>query len=421
MMDGSDEREAQISAPKLPSAFTSPFRALRHRFFRWFWFGQCISLTGSWMQGVAQRWLVYELTGSEALLGIVNALTSLPVALVGPFSGAVADRIEKRRILICVQIAAASIATMFWLLTSTNLIAIWHILLLALGLGFIRAFDVPTRQSFWVELVGKRDLMSAITLNSAVVNLSRILGPSIAGIVIAKVGTATCFLINAISFLPPLLVLLRTPPTSVMARQSEAILSSLREGVIYLRKSKAVLKLLLLVGAWSLFGGQFDILLPVLADKTFGVRERGYGFLVASIGVGAILGAVAAASLEAKRKRGLQVMLGCAIAIFGLVLTVFVKAFHWALVSLSLVGFGMVMQNATSNTLVQTLTPDELRGRVMGVYSLVFIGLAPLGSLFYGFLGQCFGAPKALAFGALCFALAAILLFLPDGTVRGLK
>ncbi len=373
------------------------------------------------MQGVAQRWLVYELTGSEALLGIVNALTSLPVALLGPFSGAVADRFEKRRILIGVQITAASIATLLWLLTSTKLIAVWHILLLALGLGVVRAFDVPTRQSFWVELVGKEDLMSAITLNSAVVNLSRILGPSVAGIIIAKVGTATCFLINAVSFLPPLFVLLAMPPTPVMARQSEPLLSSLREGACYLRNNKAVLKLLLLVGAWSLFGGQFDVLLPVLADKTFGVREKGYGFLVASIGIGAVLGAVVAASLEVKRRRGMQVMLGSAIAIFGLASAAFVKSFPLALLSLSLVGFGMVMQNATSNTLVQTLTPDELRGRVMGVYSLVFIGLAPLGSLFYGFLGQWLGAQNALVFGALCFAFSAFALLVPDSTVRRLK
>ncbi|MFN3422456.1 MAG: MFS transporter, partial [Armatimonadota bacterium] len=374
-----------------------------------------------WMQGVAQRWLVYELTRSEALLGIVDALTSLPVALLGPFSGAFADRFEKRRILIGVQVTAASIATLLWLLTSTKLIAIWHILLLALGLGVTRAFDVPTRHSFWVELVGKEDLMSAITLNSAVVNLSRILGPSVAGIVIAKVGIATCFLINAISFIPPLFVLLQMPPTPVMAQQREPLLSSLREGLSYLRRNKTVLKLLLLVGAWSLFGGRFEVLLPVLADETFGVREKGYGFLVASVGVGAVLGAITAASLEVKGRRGLQVMLGSAIAIFGLATTAFVKSFSLALVSLSLVGFGMVMQNATCNTLVQTLTPDEFRSRIMGVYSLLFIGLAPVGSLFYGFFGQWLGASNALSLGAFCFTLSASILLLPDKKVRGLK
>ncbi|MDW8030101.1 MAG: MFS transporter, partial [Armatimonadota bacterium] len=211
------------------------------------------------------------------------------------------------------------------------------------------------------------------------------------------------------------------PKTPEMDRRSESILSSLREGACYLRNNKAVLKLLLLIGAWSLFGSQFDVLLPVLADKTFGVREKGYGFLVASIGVGAVLGAVVAASLEAKRKRGLQVLLGSAISIFGLASTAFVKSFLLALISLSLIGFGMVMQNATSNTLVQTLTPDELRGRVMGVYSLVFIGLAPIGSLFYGFFGQWLGAQNALTLGAICFAFSAFTLLASDSTVRRLK
>ena len=373
------------------------------------------------MQGVAQRWLVYELTGSEALLGIVNALTSLPVALLAPFSGAVADRFEKRRILIGVQITAASIAALLWLLTSTKWVAVWHIAVLALGLGVVRAFDVPTRQSFWIELVGKEDLMSAITLNSAVVNLSRILGPSFAGVIIAKFGTATCFLLNALSFLPPLFVLLQMPSISTPTRQNEPLLASLREGSSYLLANKTVLKLLLLIGVWSLFVGQFDVLLPVLADKTFGVREKGYGFLVASIGLGAVLGAVFAATLETKRRRGLQVMLGSSIAVLGLIMTSFVKSFTLALLSLSLVGFGMVMQNATSNTLVQTLTPDELRGRVMGVYSLVSTGLAPLGSLFYGFFGEWLGASNALMLGAVCFAVAASMLLLPSDAIRRLS
>ncbi|MGQ9462694.1 MAG: MFS transporter [Candidatus Fervidibacter sp.] len=398
-----------------------PFRALRHCFFRRFWIGQSISLTGTWMQGVAQRWLVYELTGSEALLGIVNALTSLPVALIAPFSGAVADRFEKRRILIRVQITATFIAFLLWLLTSTKLIAIWHIMILALGLGIVRAFDVTTRHSFWVELVGKRDLMSAITLNSAVVNLSRILGPSFAGVIIAKFGTATCFLLNAISFLPPLFVLLQMPSTPVPMRRNEPLLASLREGASYLVGNKTVFRMLLLIGAWSLFGGQFDVLLPVLADKTLGVREKGYGFLVASIGFGAILGAVFAAVLETKYRRGLQVMFGSLIAVMGLMVTSIVKSFPLALLSLSFVGFGMVMQNATCNTLVQTLIPDSLRGRVMGVYSLAFIGLAPLGSLFYGFFGKWLGVANALALGATCFAVAASALLLPNDAIRRLR
>lgn len=398
-----------------------PFRALRHKFFRWFWFGQWISMTGTWMQGIAQRWLVYELTGSEALLGIVNAMTALPVAVIAPFSGAFADRFEKRRILLGVQMVAISIALTLWLLTITRWVQVWHILVLALGLGLVRSFDIPTRHSFWAELVGKNDLMSAITLNSVVVNLSRILGPSLAGVLIAKVGMATCFLLNAISFLPPMLVLIVMPPSPVTAARRETIWASTLESIRYIRTNKSVSCLLLLIGAWSLFGAQFDVLLPVIADKVFHAGASGYGLLTASLGVGAIFGAVTAASMEQLQRRGWLVLIGSGIAFLGLASLAIVKVYALAHLCLALVGFGMVMQNATSNTLVQSLVPDELRGRIMGVYSLMFIGLAPLGSLFYGFLGHAVGATNALGCGAICFAVSASLLLLPNKVVRRLK
>jgi len=418
-----EEEAARMGAPEDATVLRwwGPFRALRHRYFRWFWLGQWVSLSGSWMQGVAQRWLVYELTGSEALLGIVNALTSLPVAILAPFSGAVADRLEKRKILLGVQITAASLAAILWLLTATKWVAVGHIMVLALGLGIVRAFDVPTRHALWIELVGKEDLMSAITLNSAVVNLSRILGPSLAGVIVAQFGTATCFLLNALSFLPPMLVLMAMPPTPVVAQQREPLWESLREGIRYLRTDKVVLRLLLLIAAWSLLAAQFDVLLPVLADKVLGVREKGYGFLVASIGTGAVLGAITAAFLEGRQRRGQQVMVGSLLAVLGLVMTASVKSFPLALLSLATVGFGMVLQNATVNTLVQTLVPDALRGRVMGIYSFGFIGLAPLGSLFYGFLGHWLGVKGAFLTGAGCFGLAAVFLLLPDRSVRQLQ
>lgn len=373
------------------------------------------------MQDVALAWLVYELTGSEALLGITSAMGSLPTAILAPFSGAIADRLEKRRILIFVQIAAGSIAMLLWLLIVTRWIMVWHILLLALGLGIVRAFDVPTRQSFWVELVGKEDLMSAITLNTAVVNLSRIFGPSAAGLVIARFGTATCFLLNAISFLPPLFALMGIPPSPVVVGKGESIWKGLGEVIRYLRSDKATLRILSLIGAWSLFCGQFGVLLPVLADRRFGVREEGFGFLVSSIGIGAIIGAVTAASLEVLGRRGKMVMAGSTIATIGLAGLAAIRSFHLALLTLSVIGFGMVMQNTTSNTLVQTLVPDPLRGRVMGIYSLAFIGLAPLGSIFYGFLGQMLGVTNALALGATCFGLVASSLFLTGLNILRLR
>jgi predicted MFS family arabinose efflux permease len=368
------------------------------------------------MQGVAQRWLVHQLTRphSEAMLGITNALTALPVLFLAPVAGALADRFERRRILLGVQLVATAIALTLWLLTLTGWVRLWHILALALMMGCVRAFDVPTRQSFWVELVGRADLMSAITLNSAVVNLSRILGPSLGGVIIETVGITNCFLFNALSFLPPILVLWKMPPLGSVNAQPANLLVSLREGIGHLRDNLVVLRLLLLVGAWSLFGGQFEVLLPVLADKVYGVGAKGYGFLFAAWGVGALIGAVFAASMEQRWRRGQLVIVGSLCATVGLASLSFVRHFPLALPLLALVGLGMVTQNATCNTLVQSLVPDSLRGRIMGFYSLMFIGLIPLGSLFYGTVAFFAGALKALLIGALCFAFAALALLTQD-------
>lgn len=368
------------------------------------------------MQGVAQRWLVHQLTRphSEAMLGITNALTALPVLFLAPVTGAFADRFERRRILLGVQLVATAIALTLWLLTLTGWVRLWHILALALMMGCVRAFDVPTRQSFWVELVGRADLMSAITLNSAVVNLSRILGPSLGGIVIETIGITNCFLFNALSFLPPILVLWKMPPLGTVNAQPANLLASLREGIGHLRDNLVVLRLLLLVGAWSLFGGQFEVLLPVLADKVYGVGAKGYGFLFAAWGLGALIGALFAASMEQRWRRGQLVIVGSLCATLGLASLSFVRHFALALPLLALVGLGMVTQNATCNTLVQSLVPDPLRGRIMGFYSLMFIGLIPLGSLFYGTVAAALGAPTALLIGAFCFAFAASALLSSD-------
>ena len=245
-----DAALSEGASPRPPDGrWTEPFRALRHRPFRHFWLAQAISLTGSWMQGVAQRWLVHQITRphSEAMLGITNALTALPVLFLAPVAGALADRFERRRILLGVQLVATAIALTLWLLTLTGWVRLWHILALALMMGCVRAFDVPTRQSFWVELVGRADLMSAITLNSAVVNLSRILGPSLGGVVIETVGITNCFLFNALSFLPPILVLWKMPSLGSVNAQTANLLVSLREGIGHLRDNLVVLRLLLLV------------------------------------------------------------------------------------------------------------------------------------------------------------------------------
>jgi MFS family permease len=333
----------------------------------------------------------------------------------------VADRFEKRRILIWAQIAPTLIALSLWLLVATGWVRVWHVVVFAVGLGTVRMFEIPTRQSFWVEIASKRDLMSAITLNSACVNLTRIIGPSLAGILIARIGTGPCFLVNALSFLPVLFVLMAMPPSPIAAPTSEPLWVSIRDGLRYMRDNKAVGRLLLLVAAWSLFGSQFDILLPAVADRVFHVGAKGYGFFTAAMGAGALVGAVVTASLERLGHRGRLVIIGCAIALVGLVALALARSYAMALVSLVVLGLGMVMQNATSNTLVQSIVPDALRGRVMGVYSLMFIGLAPVGSLFYAFVGEALGLSRALALGAVGFGVSAALLLLPDSAVRRLS
>jgi predicted MFS family arabinose efflux permease len=253
--------------------------------------------------------------------------------------------------------------------------------------------------------------MSAITLNSAVVNLSRILGPSLGGVIIEVVGVANCFLFNALSFLPPMVVLWAMPAFNATPSQQRDLWHSLREGLAHLKGNRIVLRLLLLVGAWSLFGGQFEVLLPVLADKVYGVGAKGYGFLFGAWGIGALVGAMVAASMEQRLKRGRLVMLGTLCAVLGLICLGAAHQFALALPLLMLVGLGMVTQNATCNTLVQSLVPDALRGRIMGIYSLMFIGLIPAGSLFYGTVAAAFGVTTALVIGACCFGVCALVLF----------
>ncbi|MCS7224167.1 MAG: MFS transporter [Armatimonadetes bacterium] len=427
-MKASDDSNGQPQAPdnqtpaEEPSGFLThnPFRALRHSSFRSFWLGQFVSLTGSWMQGVAQRWLVYQLTRSESILGLVNALMTVPVAVLAPFSGALADRYEKRRILMTIQATAASMAMILWFLTWTGRIQISHIFLLSIGLGLVRAFDVPTRQSFWADLVGKDDLMSAISLNSAAVNLSRILGPSFAGVLIASVSLEICFLLNAVSFAPSFFALLLMPPMPVPRAPRKNLFHSVVDGLNYVRTHPSVFHLLLLIATWSLFAGQFDVLLPVMADQIFKVGPKGYGFLTAAIGIGAVAGALLAASLGGSKKRGRLLLIGTLLASFSLLLFSRTSLFAVALLTLFSLGIGMVLQNATANTLVQTLVPDQMRGRVMGLYSIMLIGLAPIGSLFYGFVGQTLGAPASFFCGGVFLLMTNSLIHWRDPGLRHL-
>ena len=391
--------------------------ALRHRNYRLFWSGQIFSLVGTWMQMIARAWLVYELaagTGQEGFwLGMVGLASSLPVLILSLYAGVIVDRVSKWRIIVFTQVGAMVPAFILAALTVTGRIEIWHVLAMSLLLGVVNAFDAPARQAFVSEMVGKEDLMNAVALNSTVFNLARVLGPAVAGVVLALVGPALCFLLNGLSYLAVLIGLYRMRLPKVEARpQDDSSWNKLREGIHYIKSEPTVRALLVLVGVNSFFGMSYSTLAPIFADSVLGVGQQGYGLLMAAAGLGALCGAVNLTfqSGQAGLRRGRLILIGSAL--FGLALCAFALStvFPLSLVLLVAAGWAMISQNATSNTVIQTTTPDHLRGRVMSVYALLFLGVAPMGAVLTGFLADLWGAPPAMFLnGAICFASALLI------------
>lgn len=391
--------------------------ALRHRNYRLFWTGQIFSLVGTWMQMIARAWLVYELaagTGQEGFwLGMVGLASSLPVLLLSLYAGVIVDRVSKWRILVFTQVGSMLPALLLAALTFTGRIEIWHVLAISLLLGAINAFDAPARQAFVSEMVGKEDLMNAVALNSTVFNLARVLGPAVAGVVLAVVGPALCFLLNGVSYIAVLIGLYRMRLPQAAARPQEgSSWNKLREGMRYIKSEPTVRALLVLVGVNSFFGMSYSTLAPIFADSVLGVGQQGYGLLMAAAGLGALFGAVNLTfqSGQASLRRGRIILIGSAL--FGLALCgfAFSTVFPLSLALLLATGWAMISQNATSNTVIQTTTPDHLRGRVMSVYALLFLGVAPMGSLLTGFLADLWGAPTAMFLnGVICFASALLV------------
>ena len=394
------------------------FVALRHRNFRLFWFGQLISLTGTWMQSIGQAWLVLELTHSAWLLGVVGALQFLPIMLFSLFGGVLADRLPKRKVLLFTQSFAMLQATVLWILVASGHIQIWEVLVLASLLGLTNSFDMPTRQAFVVEMVGREDLPNAIALNSSVFNMARVVGPGLGGLIIAFLGIAPLFLLNAISFVPVIvgLALIRTNELHALAKRSttsgetskQSTLQSLREGLSYVVHTPSVLLIIAVIGVISLFGINFNVILPLFATDVLHSGALGFGFLSAAIGLGAFCSALWLA--WGNRKPSVQHLLIAALAFS--VLEIFFALSHLYVLSLILiaaVGFAMIAFSANSNTALQTVTPDHLRGRVMSVYMVVFAGSVPLGNLFTGGLAHLYGAPISLLIGACLSLVAAIV------------
>lgn len=404
-----------VSSQQQAKGLLRAFVALRHRNYRLFYFGQMISLTGTWMQSIGQSWLVLELTHSAWYLGLVGALQFLPVMLLSLFGGVLADRLPKRKVLLFTQSSAMIQATILWILIATGQVQIWHVLILATLLGLTNSVDMPTRQAFVVEMVGREDLPNAIALNSSVFNMARIVGPGIGGLVIYWLGVAPLFLLNALSFIAVLIGLAMIDMKQLhgqvrLDKQAprQGTLRSLSEGLAYVWRTPSVLLVIAVVGAISLFGINFNVILPLFATDVLHSGPQGFGFISSAFGLGSLFAALWLA--WGNRKPSIRYLLGAGLA-FCILEIGFALSHQYALSLLLIasVGFAQIALSATANTTLQTVAPDHLRGRVMSVYMLVFAGSVPIGNLLTGGFAHFFGASIALLILAVISLLAAIL------------
>jgi len=375
-------------------------RSLRHRNFQLFFSGQMISLIGTWMQNIAQAWLVYRLTGSSLLLGLVGFAGQIPVFLLAPLGGMAADRWNRHRVVIGTQTTAMILAFILAALTLLHMIRVWEIMVLASLLGAVNAFDIPARQAFLIDMVGRGDLMNAIALNSSMFNGARIIGPAIAGLLVAWIGEGWCFFANAVSYIAVIigLLLMKLGPLRRTAMETSP-LEHIAEGFRFVQRTAPILALMLLIGLVSLVAVPYTVLMPIFADRVLHGGPRGLGVLMGATGIGALLGAL---TLAIRRGvHGLGRWVGFSAMSFGASLILFSFS-KWFLVSMFLlipVGYSMMLQMSSCNTLIQAMVPDELRGRAMAVYTMMFMGMAPMGSLFGGTLADSIGAPWTVAIG----------------------
>ena len=392
-----------------PAGAASTFRALRHRNFRLFWSGQLISVTGTWMQSVAQGWLMYRLTHSPFLLGLLGFTQFLPVLLFSLWAGVIADRVSKRRLIQTTQLLCMVQALILAMVTTIGIVQPWMVLVLAFVFGTINAFDLPARQSFLVEMVGKEDLTNAIALNSTAFNTARIAGPAVAGILVAVAGEAGCFWINAVSYLAVLWGLWRMDLQRGAGETSAADpWGHLREGVRYAWATPAIRNLLLLLGVMAGLGFQFMVLLPVYARDILHTGPEAYGMLVSAFGLGSLLSALRLTRRHDRWGLRRNLLVGLTVAAAGMVSFALSTVLWLSLLAALASGFGLIFYVASTNTLVQLTTEDRFRGRVMSLYTLMFIGTAPLGALTVGALAQRAGAPAATTFSGVVLLVGAI-------------
>ena len=398
------------SATTTPTSWSSNFRALRHRNFRLYWSGQLISLVGTWMQSVAQGWLMHRLTPSAFMLGLLGFVQFLPVLPLALYAGVVADHMDKRRLLLITQSLLLLQAVVFAALAGTGSIRPWMVLVLAGVLGTVNTFDMPARQSFVIEMTGREDLANGIALNSAAFNTARILGPAIGGLLLGWAGEGTCFWLNALSFLAVIvgLAMMRIETFVAPAESARSIRHNLTEGVRYAWSREPIRNLLILLAVCAGLGFQFNVLLPVYTRDVMHAGPKVYGLLLAGFGAGSL---VASGRMTMRLDRWAlrrQLLSGLLTGGLGMIGFAWVRWLPGMVAMGALAGFGLILYVSSTNTLIQMTTEDAFRGRVMSLYTLMFVGTAPFGSLMAGAVGERWGAPMAttvcaviLLFGAL--------------------
>ncbi|HWQ15013.1 MAG TPA: MFS transporter [Roseiflexaceae bacterium] len=406
--------------PRLSARQT--FAALRHRNYRLWFFGQMVSLFGTWMQATAQGYLVYQLTGSPAYLGVVGFAAGVPAWVFTLYGGVVADRVPRRTLLLITQVTMMGLAFVLAGLVFAGAVQAWHIAALAFALGVANAFDAPARLAFVRELVDREDMTNAIALNATMFNIATFSGPAVAGLTYALIGPAWCFALNGLSFLGVIwaLLLMRLPPQARPARRGSAW-EELGEGLRYILRTPAVRTLILLAGATSLFGISFATLFPVWATDILGGDATTNGLLQSARGLGALLSALLIASLGRFNYKGRLLTLGSFLFPALLIVFALVRWLPLALLVLVATGVAVILIMNLANALVQNLVPDALRGRVMAVYSLTFFGSMPLGALWAGTLAEVAGAPAAMISGALMGLLVAGLIWVLAPQIRALE
>lgn len=396
---------------KTIGALKNTFRSLKYRNYRLYFYGQSISLIGTWIQRITTPWLVYHLTNSAFLLGLVGFAGQIPTFLIAPFAGVFTDRWNRYHLLIITQIAAMIQAFLLAFLYLNGSIEVWHIVVLSVLLGIVNAFDVPVRQSFVVEMVEKKeDLGNAIALNSSMVNGARLFGPSIAGMLIAFTGEGICFLLNGVSYLFVIasLLMMKISPRKVASREKKVV-HELKEGFRYTFGFAPIRYLILLLALVSLVGMPYTVLMPVFAKEILHGGSHTFGFLMGASGMGALLGALFLASR--RNVLGLDKVIPLAAATFGagLIAFSFSRFFLLSMGLMVFVGLGMMLQMASTNTILQTIVDDDKRGRVMSFYTMAFMGTAPFGSFIAGSLASKIGAPNTLVVGGVACILGTMV------------